>query len=50
MRMAHETILGGHQGPKKTIDRVLTNFFWPGITADITRYCRSCDVCQENGS
>ena len=46
MRMAHETILGGHQGPKKTIDRVLTNFFWPGITADITRYCRSCDVCQ----
>ncbi|XP_071795587.1 uncharacterized protein [Asterias amurensis] len=46
MRMAHETLLGGHQGPKKTTDRVLTNFFWPGITADITRYCRSCDVCQ----
>ena len=46
MRLAHETLLGGHQGPKKTIDKVLTNFFWPGITSDLTRYCRSCDVCQ----
>ena len=46
MRIAHETLLGGHQGAKKTIDKVLTNFFWPGINADITRYCRSCDVCQ----
>ena len=46
MHQAHETLFGGHQGSKKTTDKVLTNFFWPGITADITRYCRSCDVCQ----
>ena len=41
MHMAHETILSGHQGPKKTIDKMLTNFFWPGMAADVTRYCRS---------
>ncbi|XP_071949807.1 uncharacterized protein [Antedon mediterranea] len=46
MRQAHESLLGGHQGAKKTTDKVLTNFHWPGITADITRYCRSCDICQ----
>ncbi|XP_071964120.1 uncharacterized protein [Antedon mediterranea] len=46
MRQAHETLLGGHQGVKKTTDKVLTTFWWPGVTADITRYCRSCDICQ----
>ena len=35
-----------HQGAKKTTDKILTNFFWPGITSDVTRYCQSCDVCQ----
>ena len=46
MQMAHENLLGGHQGAKKTTEKILTNFFWPGINSDITRYCRSCDVCQ----
>ncbi|XP_071493976.1 uncharacterized protein [Diadema antillarum] len=46
MQTAHENILGGHQGTKKTTEKILTNFFWPGMNSDITRYCRSCDVCQ----
>ena len=46
MQLAHEGILGGHQGTKKTTDKILTNFFWPGIQADVMRFCRSCDVCQ----
>ena len=46
MKLAHEGILGGHQGARRTTDKVLTNFFWPGINADVMRYCRSCDVCQ----
>ena len=46
MQTAHESLLGGHQGTKKTTDKILTNFFWPGMNSDITRYCRSCDVCQ----
>ncbi|XP_033101459.1 uncharacterized protein LOC117104684 [Anneissia japonica] len=46
MRQAHENLLGGHQGAKKTTDKVLSKFWWPGVTADITRYCRSCDICQ----
>ena len=47
MELAHDSILGGHLGVKKTTDRVLTNFFWPGIHEDIVRYCRSCDICQK---
>ncbi|XP_063971781.1 uncharacterized protein LOC135159725 [Lytechinus pictus] len=46
MHMAHENLLGGHQGAKKTTEKILTNFFWPGISSDVTRYVRSCDVCQ----
>ena len=46
MKLAHESVLGGHQGPKKTTDKVLSNFFWPGIHSDILRFCRSCDICQ----
>lgn len=46
MQLAHEGILGGHLAAKKTSEKVMTSFYWPGIGADILRYCRSCDVCQ----
>lgn len=46
MKLAHESILGGHQGTQKTTDKVLSNFFWPGLTTDISRFCQSCDRCQ----
>ncbi|KAL5020859.1 hypothetical protein ScPMuIL_000014, partial [Solemya velum] len=46
LKLAHESIMGGHQGIKKTTARVLREFFWAGVSADVTRYCRSCDICQ----
>ena len=46
LQIAHESILGGHQGAKKTSQKVMTNFYWPGLGADIRRYCQSCDMCQ----
>jgi hypothetical protein len=46
LQLAHNGIMGGHQGIAKTSDRILTSFWWPGHHGDITRYCRSCDVCQ----
>ena len=46
MKLAHEAIMSGHQGIRRTVDRVRSNFWWPGMQGDITRYCRSCDICQ----
>ena len=46
MKLAHESLLGGHLGSQKTCDRVMTNFFWPGIQASIRRFVQSCDICQ----
>jgi hypothetical protein len=48
MELAHESIVGGHLSAKKTEDRIMTSFYWPGITSDITRFCRSCDICQKS--
>ena len=46
MTIAHDSILGGHLGTKKTLDRISSSFSWPGIQGDVKRYCQSCDVCQ----
>ncbi|MES9994361.1 MAG: RNase H-like domain-containing protein [Candidatus Thiodiazotropha sp.] len=46
LRLAHETLMAGHLGIKKTMDRVLTEFFWPGVCGDVARFCKSCDICQ----
>ena len=47
MKLAHELIVGGHLGAKKTVDRITSNFHWPGVVGDVTRFYRSCDVCQK---
>ena len=47
MGLAHETIVGGHLGSKKTLDRITTSFHWPGISGDVKRFCQSCDVGQK---
>jgi len=46
MRLAHDSIMSGHQGVKKTTERVTVHFFWPGVHGDMIRYCRSCYICQ----
>ena len=47
MRLAHETLMSGHFGTKKTLYRVVTVCFWPGICGDVARFCKSCDICQK---
>ena len=50
MEVAHDAMLAGRMGVKKTEDRILTNFYWPGIHQDVVSFCRSCDVCQRTVS
>ena len=33
-------------GVQKTADRILHSFYWPGVMADVKRWCKSCDICQ----
>ncbi len=46
LSLAHDHPWSGHLGVTKTYDRVLQHFFWPGLKADVSRYCRTCHVCQ----
>ncbi|GFR96044.1 Gypsy retrotransposon integrase-like protein 1 [Elysia marginata] len=46
MSVAHDYLTGAHLGIRRTKDKVRSNFYWPGVDGDVTRYCRSCDVCQ----
>ena len=38
--------MSGHLRVNKSLDRVLSQFYWPEVMGDVTRYCRSCDTCQ----
>ena len=50
MEVAHGSIMGGHMGIKKTTDKIRSAFYWPGIQGNVTRFCKSCDVCQRTVS
>ena len=46
MKEAHENEWGGHFGIRKTMGKIMKNFFWPSIKSDVTKFCRTCDLCQ----
>ena len=43
----HNHRLGGHFGIKKTLHNVRMRFWWPGLKADVKRWCRTCIMCQK---
>ena len=47
MSIAHEGLLGGHLGIEKTLAKIRQEFYWPGIGAEVRRFCQSCDICQK---
>ncbi len=47
LSVAHDGLLSGHCGIKRTLERVVSNFYWKDVSNDVRRYCRSCDVCQK---
>ena len=50
MRIAHESVMGGHLGAKKTTQRILSDFYWPEIRGNVSRFYRSCEICQKTVS
>ena len=41
IELAHDTLCCGHMGNRKTRNRILQIFYWPGILIDIAKYCKS---------
>ena len=42
---AHDGLLGGHLGQKKTREKALKKFYWRGIREDCNNWVNTCDVC-----
>ncbi|XP_073732325.1 uncharacterized protein [Misgurnus anguillicaudatus] len=49
LKMAHDNPLAGHLGVNKTYNRILRQFFWPGLKQDVRSYCKTCHTCQISG-
>ena len=47
IELAHSSLMGGHMRIRKKSDRLLSNFYWPGLHDDVARFCKSCDICQK---
>lgn len=41
----HDPPFSGHQGEKKTLERVKRSFYWYGLTADVLHYVATCAMC-----
>ena len=50
LRLAHNIPLAGHLGRKKTSDRIMQRFYWPGMFRDIEDHCRTCPECQKSST
>lgn len=44
IEIAHDQL--GHQGVRKTYDRLLRYFFWPRLKRDVSAYIKRCKTCQ----
>ncbi|GFV89133.1 hypothetical protein TNCV_4913321 [Trichonephila clavipes] len=46
MKLAHESVFGGHMGVKKTKERIKYNFFWPNMSGEFAEFVQTCKGCQ----
>ena len=46
LRLAHESVFGGHLGERKTRERIRLSFYWPGLRKSVLCHVRSCCNCQ----
>lgn len=47
IRAAHLNLEAGHGGVQRTVDRIKSNYYWPGMSNDVTKFVRNCETCQK---
>jgi hypothetical protein len=45
----HDDILGGHQGFRRTFERMKSKYYFPKMLKYVYEYCRTCKSCQKRG-
>ncbi|XP_074603951.1 uncharacterized protein LOC141857357 [Brevipalpus obovatus] len=47
-RAYHDDILSGHASAERTYQKIMNQYYWPGMVAYIAKYVSSCESCQRN--
>ena len=47
MIQLHNSRLAGHLGREKTLKKIQSRFYWPGMSTDVRRWCQNCMFCQK---
>ncbi|KAL0176575.1 hypothetical protein M9458_028905, partial [Cirrhinus mrigala] len=50
LELAHSHPMAGHLGPENTAQRVRDRFHWPGLDAEVKRFCQACPTCQRTSA
>ena len=46
LQECHDTVMGGHAGVLRTLQRVKAIFYWPKMRRRVQEYVSACSVCQ----
>lgn len=45
MNQLHNNRISGHLGREKTLSKIRSRFYWPGMTGDVSRWCQTYRSC-----
>ena len=45
LSLSHDKPFSAHMGVRRTLYRLTLSFYWPGISRDVTKFCKSCEIC-----
>ncbi|KRZ83348.1 Protein NYNRIN [Trichinella sp. T8] len=45
MRSLHNSRYAGHLGERRTLSRIRSRFYWPGMSGGVHLWCRTCSHC-----
>jgi len=46
IQLHHDVLVAGYGGRWKTVELVMRNYWWPGVTRDVGKYKEGCDLYQ----
>jgi transposase InsO family protein len=47
IRQYHDPVFAGHQGVKRTQNRLKIHYFWPTLAKDVEEYIQKCESCAK---
>jgi transposase InsO family protein len=50
IELAHDHATAGHFGYEKTKQRLQSHWFWPNMSSEIEKHCKSCKICLETNA